>query len=589
MVNVGLNISIETRGIDSTVQETTVSHVIEDPSDIFANQQLAIPQLEIVTGDNDTTALLDAHTGISEDMGVEDVLRAQKVCPYLGSMSTSEALRTIREPNPAIAIIAERGRQARLAKEKIQKDTSPTPVANTVKSPTTLKENIPTKELNLSSEPTHPETIPPPQNIATTNRMNDRARQSLQNDTVRQAKVATQKIEPVATKKIVHSVHNSLKTKTENKSRPSIVKVKKSAKTNIDRLSVYPSEPLDTIPVPYRATETLQQPTTIPLANKGTLRHPSTEGIKPKINHRKELLEVINPTTTDARVLKTEATAKITQSEKVKVQDVMQIDDPKATSASVVNVITEVEVPYCAEIEENNTERTVSPEATAVYFEIITLIENQGVTEDSAESTYITLGDPETPKDIDPISEPTNQLQILLEEYPQTQERITLQEIKNTANDLPLGETIVQLAIYFSQEIKQTEGLHESVEVKTNTEEMETKIILKEIVIELENLPETEREAGITPEIIQMLLALIEILGYENPRETLLKFVAQNNVDVLLQSITHLHFLSDDSYQEFKKGTAQSLIFSGSANSSTITYIGKMLLEFITPFAYQKI
>ena len=257
---------------------------------------------------------------------------------------------------------------------------------------------------------------------------------------------------------------------------------------------------------------------------------------------------------------------------------------------------TETETLPVVDVEEYRTEQITPAEALIVYSEILALVENQenilitsDIVGDNGKTSNFTLEDLETVEDLIKISEAVKPLQTLIDQYPQPDEQIKLDEIKDNINEQTLGETIVQLALYFSQNIEEKQDKDELTEIRAEIEAVEIKTILKEIVVELEKSAEDAGEAKITPEITHMLLTLLQTLGYENPRETLLKFVAQNNVDVLLQSITHLHFLSDDSYQEFKKGTAQSLIFSGPANSSTITYIGKMLLEFITPFAYQKI
>lgn len=114
---------------------------------------------------------------------------------------------------------------------------------------------------------------------------------------------------------------------------------------------------------------------------------------------------------------------------------------------------------------------------------------------------------------------------------PATEEPMTIELIQECAEQQPLEQTLVQLVEYLN-------------EANDKPELSVVSKIMQEIKTELpacRNIDEAEHvSTKITPELTDKLLKLLRILGYENPTQTLVGFVAQYDLASLLQALEYI-------------------------------------------------
>jgi len=119
------------------------------------------------------------------------------------------------------------------------------------------------------------------------------------------------------------------------------------------------------------------------------------------------------------------------------------------------------------------------------------------------------------------------------------------------ANEQPLEETLVQLSFSLVETSSQDYDL--------SSIESALKDVVEALGQDSVDLVITEAEQVITPELTQKLLILLRAVGYEDPREVLVDFVSQHNLEFLLQAIRYLYQLLDDDRRELSPRVSVSL------------------------------
>lgn len=148
---------------------------------------------------------------------------------------------------------------------------------------------------------------------------------------------------------------------------------------------------------------------------------------------------------------------------------------------------------------------------------------------------------------------------------------LTLEVIQEQANQHPLEQTLVQLSIYLS-ELDET-GLGVLAPVIKDIEKLlPACYVYKETT-------RSELKPHITPEMIEKLLALLRILGYQNPREALMSCVSRYNLVFLLQALEYISQLNNvENKKDFLITSATSI----SADDGIIQLrLGKLLFGLI--------
>jgi hypothetical protein len=158
-----------------------------------------------------------------------------------------------------------------------------------------------------------------------------------------------------------------------------------------------------------------------------------------------------------------------------------------------------------------------------------------------------------------------------------TEVPLTLKAIQERACEQPLEQTFIQLAEY----------LHAVVEV---AEEADLWTIMWEIK---EALPAcyiyqesavVEPKPRITPEMTEKLLLFLRTLGYEDPGETLVNFVAKHSLVFLLQVLEYMGQLnSNDNRREFLIASA----ITTTSDDNVRLRLGKLLFGLITSISYE--
>ncbi len=120
-----------------------------------------------------------------------------------------------------------------------------------------------------------------------------------------------------------------------------------------------------------------------------------------------------------------------------------------------------------------------------------------------------------------------NSFEEMVRKHPPRELGINIDSIRASANEQPLEETFVQLASILPENSKQIE------EIKTALAE------LSEILFKVDD--ETDSESMLlSTESISKILALINTLGYDNPKQALLKLVSGHDLPFLAQNMKYL-------------------------------------------------
>jgi hypothetical protein len=125
------------------------------------------------------------------------------------------------------------------------------------------------------------------------------------------------------------------------------------------------------------------------------------------------------------------------------------------------------------------------------------------------------------------------------ESQPQPKEAVNLETIILCAADQTLEETFTQLASYLTET---ADAGNDETLFEVTAEGMVVRELLRDILEKTEPL-------RITPEITQKLLVLLRAVGYEDPQEALLKFVADHSPEFLLLTVRYLYQLANEDTQ----------------------------------------
>ena len=140
---------------------------------------------------------------------------------------------------------------------------------------------------------------------------------------------------------------------------------------------------------------------------------------------------------------------------------------------------------------------------------------------------------------------PLNVFQEFVESQILPDEPVTFESVQAQANQLPLEDAFLQLAIHF---LETTE-----IEANGEYELSEDEIVVKQLLQEIcEDLVQTafdgleSRDVQLTPEMTQKVLLLLSLVGYENPKKVLAEFVTSHDVEFLLQVVQYLGQLTGE-------------------------------------------
>jgi hypothetical protein len=131
--------------------------------------------------------------------------------------------------------------------------------------------------------------------------------------------------------------------------------------------------------------------------------------------------------------------------------------------------------------------------------------------------------------------EPANAFEAFLAAQPLPEAPPDLETIVATANEQPLETTLIQLATHLTEASAETP---EAVAITTILQQIVAELPAPLAAHDLDDL--APNEPRITPELTEKLLLLVEALGYDDPSSTLVKFVAQHDLDFLLQTMGYI-------------------------------------------------
>ncbi len=161
-----------------------------------------------------------------------------------------------------------------------------------------------------------------------------------------------------------------------------------------------------------------------------------------------------------------------------------------------------------------------------------------------------------------------NAFEAFIMTQPKPEVVLDFETIKNTANEQPLEVGLVQLALLLEEVTPDTEAL--IIMVK----ELSDSFVVP--AHESGGQPDAIR---ITPEITKNLLALLRLIGYENPGKVLLEFVSRYDLEFLVQAIRYLAQLTN---QANRAESLRVKLFKPSLLHITRpTYIGRVALVLV--------
>lgn len=147
---------------------------------------------------------------------------------------------------------------------------------------------------------------------------------------------------------------------------------------------------------------------------------------------------------------------------------------------------------------------------------------------------------------------------------------VTLESIQQKAEDEQPVETVLA-------ELSSLLEKPESAEPETQPQLNEIKQLLNEIHQEIRVNIE-QAKPPITPELTRKLLALMEVVGYQDPQKALLDMANRHGIDFVLQAMEYLYQLTlEENRYEFASQTAPST----SDEDSASTRLGKAILKLI--------
>lgn len=170
----------------------------------------------------------------------------------------------------------------------------------------------------------------------------------------------------------------------------------------------------------------------------------------------------------------------------------------------------------------------------------------------------------------------TKGFEAFIAEQPTAEEAVTLEFIKEQANEQPLEQTFVQLAELLANVAEEESPGAEQIELHKILQEIEVALPVRYAVNEIEI---EEPSLRITPELTEKMIRLLSSLGYEHPKEALVDFVRQHDLTFLLQAFQYMcQLCHEDDRQEF---LAVPIASTGDDDGATRLRIGKLLFKLI--------
>ncbi|HVI60588.1 MAG TPA: hypothetical protein VM535_00345, partial [Candidatus Saccharimonadales bacterium] len=123
------------------------------------------------------------------------------------------------------------------------------------------------------------------------------------------------------------------------------------------------------------------------------------------------------------------------------------------------------------------------------------------------------------------LEAPLDWQELVAAQFDLAEEPRTLEDIQAEAEEQPLEQTLMQLVKHLSESAAEPES-HEVWEITEGI------------------AAEASPNPKITPELTDQLLALLRVLGYQNPREVLVDFVKKYDLAFLLQALRYIWELS---------------------------------------------
>jgi hypothetical protein len=145
-------------------------------------------------------------------------------------------------------------------------------------------------------------------------------------------------------------------------------------------------------------------------------------------------------------------------------------------------------------------------------------------------------------------AEPMPDFESFIAEQSTDEQPMKLESIRTLANEQPLEKTFAQLVAVLP-------------EIEDKEEKNELQRIMRDIEVMLPkyqaaSLAEEKPGSVITPALTDKLLMLLRTLGYEHPREELVRFVGRYGLVFLIQALQYMYQLSIESNRQEFAGTA---------------------------------
>lgn len=260
------------------------------------------------------------------------------------------------------------------------------------------------------------------------------------------------------------------------------------------------------------------------------------------------------------------------------------IDDEPITDPGSQTLVTEYNQLIVPQAEilvvETEPEQGLSvmfdPETMETYQRLTALTAAHVETETSLEPDFALIDLDESHDKVVTEAAPVIDFETFIALQPTGEEPITFESIKAQAFEQPVEDALVMLAEYLSQ--PKTENDHEQV-----AEKEKIAAILHEIKVALPDCyTKNDREEPIlqiTPEITEKLLLLLRSLGYQQPEDALVNFVANYDLAFLIEALEYVAQLDHD--RERKELLRASLAQVATRQDNGPIRVGKMLLNLI--------
>jgi hypothetical protein len=152
---------------------------------------------------------------------------------------------------------------------------------------------------------------------------------------------------------------------------------------------------------------------------------------------------------------------------------------------------------------------------------------------------------------------------------------VTFELLQEQSKEQPLETTLIKLANYLS----------EDSEAPKNGELLKVMEEVQELLPSCYDANNSRAEVKITPEMTEKLLALLSLLGYEQPKEELTEFVQKHGFVFLFRAMDFMGNLTfDDMRREF---LVSSVLTSANDHGRGRLYLAKAIFELIHKLTFE--